>query len=65
MVAEAVRKFQIDDPEVASNDEWARVLGRFKREVGEAAYRSWLRPVSLQRVGDGERRRTCGGARNR
>src|SRR5262249_15622735 len=30
------------------------VLGRFKREVGEAAYRSWLRPVSLQRVGDGE-----------
>jgi chromosomal replication initiator protein len=54
VVAEAVRKFQIDDAEVASNDEWARVLGRFKREVGEAAYRSWLRPVSLQRVGDDE-----------
>jgi chromosomal replication initiator protein len=54
VVAEAVRKLQIDDPEAANNDEWARVLGRFKREVGEAAYRSWLRPVSLQRVGDGE-----------
>jgi chromosomal replication initiator protein len=54
VVAEAVRKFEIDNTEVESNGEWARVLGRFKREVGEAAYRSWLRPVSLQRVGDGE-----------
>jgi chromosomal replication initiator protein len=54
VVAEAVRILQIDDPEVASNEEWTRVLGRFKREVGEAAYRSWLRPVSLRRVGDGE-----------
>jgi chromosomal replication initiator protein len=39
---------------VLEHGEWARVLGRFKEEVGEAAYRSWLRPVSLQRVGDGE-----------
>jgi chromosomal replication initiator protein len=54
VVAEAVRKFQIDDPEVESNGEWARVLGRFKGEVGEAAYRNWLRPVNLQRVSDGE-----------
>src|SRR5262245_12282866 len=53
-MAEAVRKLQIDDAEAASNGGWARVLGRFKREVGEAAYRSWLRPVSLRRVDDGE-----------
>src|SRR5215472_19104659 len=54
VVAEAVRKYQNDDPEVASNGEWARVLGQFKREVGDAANRSWLRPVSLRRVDDGE-----------
>jgi chromosomal replication initiator protein len=54
VVAEAVQVLRIDDSEVECHDEWARVLGRFKQEVGEAAYRSWLRPVSLQRVGDGE-----------
>ncbi len=54
VVAEAVRKYEIEDSDVACHDEWARVLGRFKEEVGEAAYRSWLLPVSLQRVGDGE-----------
>jgi chromosomal replication initiator protein len=54
VVAEAARIFETNDADSASNGEWARVLGRFKREVGEAAYRSWLRPVSLQRVDDGE-----------
>jgi chromosomal replication initiator protein len=54
VVAEAARKFEINDAEPASNAEWARLLGRFKREVGEAAYRSWLLPVRLLRVEDGE-----------
>jgi chromosomal replication initiator protein len=54
VVAEAVRQYEIDDWEVAGKSEWARVLERFKQEVGEAAYRSWLLPVSLQRIGDGE-----------
>jgi chromosomal replication initiator protein len=54
VVAEAVRKYDIDDPEGECHGEWVRVIGRFKQEVGEAAYRSWLRPVGLQRVSDGE-----------
>jgi chromosomal replication initiator protein len=37
-----------------SETEWARVLGHLKAEVGEAAYRSWLRPMSLERIDDGE-----------
>jgi chromosomal replication initiator protein len=54
VVAEAARTLQIDDLGSERRSEWARVLGRFKQEVGEAAYRSWLRQISLQRVGDGE-----------
>jgi chromosomal replication initiator protein len=54
VVAEALRKYVMDGSEIECHDEWARVLGRFKKEVGEAAYRSWLLPISLQRVGDGE-----------
>ncbi len=28
-------------------EQWARVRGRLRSEVGEAAYRSWLKPLSL------------------
>ncbi len=34
--------------------EWNRVLGQLKQEVGETAYRSWLVPISVQRVDGGE-----------
>jgi chromosomal replication initiator protein len=54
VVAEAVRKLDIGDPQTECHGEWVRALGHLKREVGEAAYRSWLRPLSLERVGDGE-----------
>jgi chromosomal replication initiator protein len=54
VVAEAVQKFALDDPETERHGEWTRALGHLKREIGEAAYRSWLRPLSLERVGDGE-----------
>lgn len=33
--------------------EWDRVRGRLRDEVGDAAYRSWLRPITLQDVRDG------------
>ncbi|MGH7055223.1 MAG: chromosomal replication initiator protein DnaA [Stellaceae bacterium] len=33
--------------------EWSRVLDRLKGEIGETAFRSWLRPISVQRVDDG------------
>ncbi|MEW5728232.1 MAG: DnaA N-terminal domain-containing protein, partial [Pseudomonadota bacterium] len=29
------------------NSEWDRVRGRLRDEVGDAAYRSWLRPIAL------------------
>jgi chromosomal replication initiator protein len=37
----------------ASENEWLRVLGQLKGEVGEDAYRNWLRPMHLERVDDG------------
>jgi chromosomal replication initiator protein len=54
VVAEAVQQFALDDPEAERHGEWTRAVGHLKREIGEAAYRSWLRPLSLERVGDGE-----------
>jgi chromosomal replication initiator protein len=33
---------------------WARVRGRLRTEVGDAAYRSWLKPLTLNRLADGE-----------
>src|SRR3546814_17975102 len=28
--------------------QWARIRGRLRAEYGEAAYRSWLKPLTLQ-----------------
>ena len=33
--------------------QWARVRGRLRAEYGETAYRSWLRPLTLQGMEDG------------
>ena len=38
----------------AENSAWARVLDQLKAEAGETAYRSFLRPLHLERVEDGE-----------
>jgi chromosomal replication initiator protein len=54
VVAEAVRIRDADTSASACESEWIRVLGHLKDEVGEAAYRSWLRPMSVERVDDGE-----------
>ena len=39
------------DPQTAAGDslaeQWARVRGRLRQEVGEAAFRSWLKPLTL------------------
>ena len=34
--------------------EWARVLDMMRAEVGEAAFRSWLQPLSVISIADGE-----------
>ncbi|CAA7611581.1 chromosomal replication initiator protein DnaA [Magnetospirillum sp. UT-4] len=36
-----------------TNSEWDRIVGRLRDEVGDAAYRSWLRPITCQGVNDG------------
>src|SRR5882724_1553988 len=38
----------------ACEGEWIRILGQLKAEIGENAFRSWLRPISLERVDDGQ-----------
>ncbi len=35
------------------NSIWDRVRGRLRDEVGDAAYRSWLRPITVHEVRDG------------
>ncbi len=32
---------------LSSGEEWARVRGRLRAEVGEAAFRSWLKPLTM------------------
>jgi len=53
-VPEAAGSDQIEDAVFAETGEWARVIGRLKDEVGETAYRSWLRSMRLDRVDGGE-----------
>jgi chromosomal replication initiator protein len=53
-VAEAIREIDTDKMASASEGEWFRVLGQLKAEIGEEAFRNWLRPMNLARVDDGQ-----------
>src|ERR1700728_5047790 len=37
-----------------SGADWARVMGRLRQEVGETAFRSWFRSMTVERVAGGE-----------
>src|ERR1700688_2668178 len=37
-----------------STGDWGRVLGRLRKEVGETAYRSWFRSMTVERIAGGE-----------
>ena len=37
-----------------STGDWAKVLGRLREEVGETAYRSWFRSMTVERIAGGE-----------
>ncbi|AWK87883.1 chromosomal replication initiator protein DnaA [Azospirillum thermophilum] len=39
---------------VSLDQQWARIRGRLKDEVGEIAYRSWLQPLSVAGIKGGE-----------
>jgi len=53
-VAEAVQTIDADSMANACEGEWIRILGQLKAEIGDNAFRSWLRPISLERVDDGQ-----------
>jgi chromosomal replication initiator protein len=53
-VAEAIRRFDTDDMANAWEGEWLRVLDQLKVEIGDDAFRNWLRPINLQCVDDGQ-----------
>jgi chromosomal replication initiator protein len=53
-MGEAARVDGSERATTTSQYEWDRVLGQLKQEVGETAYRSWLMPISVQRVDGGE-----------
>ncbi len=36
------------------NEQWARVRGRLRAECGDAAYKSWLKPLTFKEMNDGE-----------
>ncbi len=54
MVAETAQAESAEGSTSASQSQWNRVLSQLKQEVGETAYRSWLVPISVQRVDGGE-----------
>ena len=53
-VPEAAPSDGLEGVKLAATGEWARVVSRLKEEVGETAYRSWLKSMRLERVADGE-----------
>ena len=54
LAGEATQAGQIGGTPQVSPADWARVLGRLRREVGETAYRSWFRSMTVDRVTGGE-----------
>jgi chromosomal replication initiator protein len=53
-VVEAVQENAIRSNASAGAAEWTRVLDQLKAEVGAEAFRTWLSPMNLQWVGDGQ-----------
>ena len=53
-MGEPARSDRVDDVMRPRSGELGRVLGLLKDEVGETAYRSWLRSLRLERIDGGE-----------
>jgi chromosomal replication initiator protein len=53
-VAGAVQRDDTKSAAIACQGEWSRILTQLKGEVGEDAFRNWLRPINLERVDDGQ-----------
>jgi chromosomal replication initiator protein len=53
-VAEAVIEKDAQPSADCWEREWTRIVGQLREEIGEAAYRSWLQPLSLERIDGGQ-----------
>jgi chromosomal replication initiator protein len=53
-VAQAAQRNDFDSAASSRENEWSRVLGQLKTEIGEAAFRSWLTPMNLQSIDSGQ-----------
>ena len=53
-MAEVTNGGEFDKSAASCRSEWTRVVGQLKEEVGEAAYRSWLQPMTVERVEGGQ-----------
>lgn len=53
-MGEPARSSRTTDAAPHAEGEWQRVLERLKEEVGETAYRSWLKSLRLERIEAGE-----------
>ena len=53
-MAEVTNGREVDTSAASRQSEWTRVVGQLKEEVGEAAYRSWLQPMTVERVEGGQ-----------
>jgi chromosomal replication initiator protein len=53
-VAEAVARNDAESSANGCEGEWSRVLGQLKAEIGDDAFRNWLRQINLERIDGGQ-----------
>ena len=53
MVTEDTAPDREDDSEVTLDDQWKAVCGLLRTDIGEAAYQSWLKPMTVREINDG------------
>ncbi|MBV8090204.1 MAG: chromosomal replication initiator protein DnaA [Alphaproteobacteria bacterium] len=53
-MVEAVTEEDAETSADRCSREWTQVVGQLREEIGEAAYRSWLQPLSMERVDGGQ-----------
>lgn len=53
-MAEAVTEKDVETSADRYEREWTQVVGQLREEIGEAAYRSWLQPLSVERIDGGQ-----------
>lgn len=47
------REIPNDTPKITLDDGWGRVTERIRRDIGDAAWRNWIKPLRVSRLEDG------------